>query len=629
MEEICFEQMLYGYDGGHRLLATSFSKRLRQQRVVDVLSDASGEGSFEEYLTAFPLVEDGYYALAKTWYAEEMPRPGCVWTHILLFPLEQSGKIAGSGNILGAFRRPKGSGDVTGFSDRLFLQQEVRRHTYKHFLYVLYTFFSSNQKVLVSDENGSEYEEALVAVLTRLPAELLIKFSVCTRSLSVRYLEREAFTYQITSDRRKRMFFGEIKDAVRYKGDQGDQDYPLWTQFLNTAFQQERQKEIFDFCHLYGEIDRLMLREFSKILYAMGATKEKKNIEIYLNMLKKVDHGDKYITKTLTVVYFKPKNKFDEMFTKDSVIQYLVKNIRNDNAADIFLQKILDEKKTDKYTKYIYQSGKDVLERELFANYISGILNENGRKLICSLVQLLQAGDLKDVFQMDRSSCIVLVQMKPSLAQCSEIWKMSRDFQMEIIEYIDTGRLEKQERLNICRAMVRISVENICRCVEDVFGEDITEAVCDELEKDQGRNIVDLTEWLPTVFGDRDKYLQILSSLNSPRLLEAFMKTVDSYQIADDEEQQIWMRVIQRNRQHIRETDEYRHILFVFPFIVKNQSEDEEMTDWVFEKLHSKLETSSVAYEDWRKIEPFLPSVNMEQSWDKCLRLRLAFGREG
>lgn len=81
MDEIRVEQFLFGYDNGHKVLSTSVQNRLMQQKDMEILSDASGNGRFDNYITCFPLVKDGYYVFSKTWYADEMTRPGCVWTH--------------------------------------------------------------------------------------------------------------------------------------------------------------------------------------------------------------------------------------------------------------------------------------------------------------------------------------------------------------------------------------------------------------------------------------------------------------------------------------------------------------------------------------------------------------------
>ena len=88
MDGIFIEQMLFGYNNGHALINTSLKKQLIRQRDVDLLSDVSGIGKFNNYITCYPICEDGYYVFAKTWYADEMQRPGCVWTHVILIMFE-------------------------------------------------------------------------------------------------------------------------------------------------------------------------------------------------------------------------------------------------------------------------------------------------------------------------------------------------------------------------------------------------------------------------------------------------------------------------------------------------------------------------------------------------------------
>ena len=106
MDGIFVEQMLFGYSNGHALINTSLKKQLIRQRDVDLLSDVSGIGKFNNYITGYPICEDGYYVFAKTWYADEMQRPGCVWTHVILITFEDMEKGRGRIKISKLFHRP-------------------------------------------------------------------------------------------------------------------------------------------------------------------------------------------------------------------------------------------------------------------------------------------------------------------------------------------------------------------------------------------------------------------------------------------------------------------------------------------------------------------------------------------
>jgi hypothetical protein len=102
-------QTLHGYDDGHSLLASSDQLPYEAESTLFVLSDLSGQSfvrGFEEYVTGYPLSEIHSYAIAKTWYAPEMERPGCVWTHTLIIRFGDLARINNLAALLELFVRP-------------------------------------------------------------------------------------------------------------------------------------------------------------------------------------------------------------------------------------------------------------------------------------------------------------------------------------------------------------------------------------------------------------------------------------------------------------------------------------------------------------------------------------------
>ncbi len=76
-----------------------------------MMSDASGPTAtigLNGYLTGYPLSESGHYALARTWPAPELPRPGCVWTHTILIDFSDIPSLVRVDGLLKLFRRPQG-----------------------------------------------------------------------------------------------------------------------------------------------------------------------------------------------------------------------------------------------------------------------------------------------------------------------------------------------------------------------------------------------------------------------------------------------------------------------------------------------------------------------------------------
>lgn len=84
-----FDQCLFGYDDGHRLLASSIPLGSETSLLTE-LSDLAPGTVFRKsdgYWTGVPAPALGRYVLMRTWPAPEMSRPGCVWTHALLIDL--------------------------------------------------------------------------------------------------------------------------------------------------------------------------------------------------------------------------------------------------------------------------------------------------------------------------------------------------------------------------------------------------------------------------------------------------------------------------------------------------------------------------------------------------------------
>ena len=136
------DQALYGYRDGHRetviAASSSFDEESSHRMLLmsDLLTSAL-RGDDDSYarahgrwrwrssrsglLCGYPLRSTGRYALARTWLAQELPRPGCVWTHSLVVDDET---IASSAmwEVMRLHRRPTGL-DTSGYRDRAQISQ--------------------------------------------------------------------------------------------------------------------------------------------------------------------------------------------------------------------------------------------------------------------------------------------------------------------------------------------------------------------------------------------------------------------------------------------------------------------------------------------------------------------------
>jgi hypothetical protein len=100
------DQLVFGYDQGHRILAGSRS--LGRQALTRLLgaTDASPADDNDILVTGLPLPHEGLYALSATWTAPEITRPGAVWAHVLLADFEAIGQAQEPMSLRSLIRRP-------------------------------------------------------------------------------------------------------------------------------------------------------------------------------------------------------------------------------------------------------------------------------------------------------------------------------------------------------------------------------------------------------------------------------------------------------------------------------------------------------------------------------------------
>ncbi|GJD97662.1 GAP1-N1 domain-containing protein [Methylobacterium iners] len=122
-------QCVFGYDDGHRLLASSHRLSTDASSLLLLLSDlAPGltTTGLEGYWTGVPVTSAKLYALMRTWPAPEMPRPGCVWTHVVLISFADIARFANLQAITGQFSRPDASEEFDRYAIPLDVDPEIK-----------------------------------------------------------------------------------------------------------------------------------------------------------------------------------------------------------------------------------------------------------------------------------------------------------------------------------------------------------------------------------------------------------------------------------------------------------------------------------------------------------------------
>lgn len=204
-QRLTLHQALHGYADGHRQLANSANLTPRDTKTLLMLSDISGPGArLDEvgYLTGFPLPESGMYALARTWPAPEMSRPGCVWTHTLLIDFAELATIKSLAALSPLFRRPELSSYADYGKTLMFLEQRAAvRPTQEDLAWgrrLLAGLYDQPRSRVVAMRSDSMDNEALVlAVWSQQWPKLRRAFRFCTWTAADRSSEGHLFDLQL------------------------------------------------------------------------------------------------------------------------------------------------------------------------------------------------------------------------------------------------------------------------------------------------------------------------------------------------------------------------------------------------------------------------------------------------
>ena len=213
---ILIEQTLHGYSNGHHLLAASTQLSKTSQKTMLVLSDLSGNDiypEFSEYLTGYPLPEDGYYALAKTWYAPEKERPGCVWTHTLLIHSSDIINISNYILLTKQFTKPRNDKDTTKYNEAISISSDsnidnfniIENNRFDLFnnidisqiIYLIMSIYSKDQPILLPSRSSRDYEKISLLIWLIQWSGLRKNYAFCTGSLANRKYGEKIFDFQI------------------------------------------------------------------------------------------------------------------------------------------------------------------------------------------------------------------------------------------------------------------------------------------------------------------------------------------------------------------------------------------------------------------------------------------------
>lgn len=211
LSKVILHQALHGYKGGHKLLACSGELSDSEKRTMLSYSDYSGSGiekNFTSYLTGYPLPSSKFYVFAKTWYADEMNRPGCVWTHSLLINFTDLWTLKNMQSLCAFFKRPLMDSSYDEYEEDISIVEKDKfpsPTSEKGFFNLSCELYSKPQKgIVLLGESSSQYEEKILQIWNWQWPKMKRNFTFCTGALSLRKYDEQPFDIQVMPYKRER-----------------------------------------------------------------------------------------------------------------------------------------------------------------------------------------------------------------------------------------------------------------------------------------------------------------------------------------------------------------------------------------------------------------------------------------
>jgi hypothetical protein len=500
--KITINQALHGYQNGHQLLAASINLSLTAKRTLLFQSDLTGsiEPGFESYITGYPIKGSNHYVFARTWYAPEMERPGCVWTHSLLLDLADIGKLPDLSILNTLFKRPKAN-NFTSYESVLifdalniaFASKKNKSEINDYMGAIMEALYQSPNKTCLIPQNSSQnLENEILNIWSEQWPRLRRNFTFCTGSLNLKVLESEEYDLQVIPEKLITNINRQSKN-----GNIINFEKPHFDEWLN-IFKKYDQKDI------------------HKFLWTFGADVEGKRSN-YIPLLKLFQslHSPEFNLSEIN-------NYISKYFPESDNGKFLKKNFYGANS--------------------ILPVSEMVLIDFLLSNGNNSTINYNDLQISDRIINLINSGEItndeiirlfrkidyskidttfwdKNILSLelalrlikeDPNLISVLVSHLPKIAEDIKVWQLNYSIQREILHSLNDSKTNWE---NVLTAVVNSGSKIIFDC-RKVLGETVTNYSLQLINNGKGSSLN--KDWIEYfVQNDEAFYTWILENKNA------------------------------------------------------------------------------------------------------------------
>ncbi len=631
-KHVIIQQTLHGYSNGHHLLEASILLSEESKQKMDMLSDFSNteiSEEFSSYFTGYFLEKERLIVLAKTWYAYEMARPGCVWTHSLMLSLEDLDFFACNINLLlSLFNRPNRDNAKNTYDIPIEItapDSDITSLDDKKLQYLIWIMLGQKPPNYIISNNSEEYINELLFVWFNCYSDFSYNFSFITGTGSIKKVNTDVISLQFCSNNAKNNMTNLSNDISLVKNINDVQKFPPWVTNTCDLLINHEWKKFIKFKNFFAfiENDNLSITMFIK-LYSCFYTGNK-TIDVYasLELIDKVFEKEKAVFgDTLLSLYF--DGKFDCWGKYTLYSNLIIASLKFDwiNISQTNLEELIRKafKTDDSNSKKI-------------VHYLANLDNPGiQEKYLTSYAKLLSPKDLESFSNMDYSVCNVLVKINPTLANCNAIWIQTFGFQQGIFDCLKTCKDSTKINKELITIVLNTSAFDFACDIYSIWKEESISVFLDYLlgiETLKHNNTSRMFE-LCRCHSSIATTLLMSNYMNfSEQQLLILLKIVDPY--SSEISFEILVCIFKLLKIKTLSEEQKNEVAdWYLPFIIYNKKTlPEDIVAFAVLNVHERLAKLIYPERKWKKLQQILPDAGYFNQWDKCKRLRKAIKKKG
>lgn len=631
---IIINQSLHGYDQGHSLLKSSISFNSDTKRSLLIMSDMSGstmQRGFEEYITGYPLKELNMYAMTKTWYAPEMKRPGCVWSHTLFINFADLVKIVNISKLISLFKNPTEIKDFDFYNEPIELIEneniDIPIHDFKKItpcfikdiLFLLYK--KPDSAILIQSSTPLQYENLVLSIWMQQWPRLKRNFSFCTGAISARYFNNRLLDLQIISQKLDRNL-NTKKDVIiinpesEFKNNETEEWINVTYEDLISHFSKLR-----DFLNSFGadinESRSVFVPLVDLYIYFSFKNNNKSVAEAIKVLSKNFPSPDEaYALKQCVLNNKKLDNP--QILPKYSEECVLFELATTDYYKSFDFNKLDFAERFQSLFKINHLSVLDILDR-----LISSKINPNGEIVLKAIAEIIEEEFIEYLNNNYRKLLIIFVFFNNQIAYINEFWNVSSEKQEE-----NLYTLLRIKNIN-WQKVINILLELDAKFDKEILNNPQFEIVSyilnwanqsqDHLLNNSWYNFLkskpeEVLAWLKSNTILNDQLINLIPNILNPN--STHISNFDS---------KIWLKII-LNKNSIMNLD-FQKILkfksFILALALKQSDENTfKLLSYSFEQVYQAALNNQLDYYSWKSIEVHTEPLPFWQEWDKCKKLR-------